>query len=72
MAAHAKEKLVDEIINDALGSLSDWNKPEARPSVGPKFPELAEQFSQDIQGIKQELRGKLSKRSFEDLKKSLC
>lgn len=67
MTALSKEVLIDEIIRDALGNLADWSKPVALPSVGPKFPELGDQFNEDIQSIKQELREMLNPLSVEIL-----
>lgn len=66
MTAYDKEKLVDNIIRDALGNLYDWSKPTAAQSIGPKYPELAEEFRQDIQSLRQELYDMLIKRSVEN------
>jgi len=68
VTAQSKEILIERIIGDALGMLADWSKPVALSSVGPKFPELGEQFSNDIQDIKQELREILSLHTVESLK----
>lgn len=50
---NAKENLMKEIVDDALGDLADWKKPTAEKSIGPQFPKLADEYLSDIQAIKQ-------------------
>lgn len=68
VTAQGKEKLVTEIIDDALGDLSHWSMPVVIQSIGPNYPELAEQFSKDIKSTKRDIREILSIQSVENLK----
>lgn len=51
----SKPLLIKEIIEDALGNLADWKKPSSEKSIGPHFPELADEYSADLQALKEEL-----------------
>jgi hypothetical protein len=67
MIADSKDVLIKKIIDDALGDLADWQKPIALPSIGPKFPELADQFHDDVLNMRQELHEILESQSVETL-----
>lgn len=52
----SKSMLIEEIIYDALGHLADWQKPIVKKSIGPQFPQLADEYCAEIQAIKETLR----------------
>lgn len=65
METDAKPAVIEEIVDDALGDLARWEKPNVEPSIGPKFPELAEKYYTDIQATKHELRELLKPHSLD-------
>ena len=67
MMDDSKDVIIEKIIDDALGDLADWQNPIALPSIGPKFPELADQFQDDVWSMRQELREVLEPQSVETL-----
>jgi hypothetical protein len=62
--------LIDEIMTEALGALKEWEKPVAKPSVGPAYPEIADRFDVELTELRQGLIKKLVGLSVQELQEN--
>lgn len=67
-----KETLIARIISEALGNLEEWEIPIVKPSLGPSFPELADEYHEQLCALKKELHDLLEQYTIEGLTQTFC